>query len=160
MLHTVVQVFFCFQKQPLGVCCKKAKFTGKHLCQDLFLFEVAGWGLQIEACNFIKKEFLAQVFSCEFQNTFFTEHFWTTISGFHLHYKKIYYKLQPLLIVSSWKSSFRVRVKISRVFWLSSQNIFQRQSNFSKLAEAARIRDNSVFKKRVVIILEDILITL
>ena len=35
--------------------------------------------LQAEACNFIKKETLAQVFSCEFseifQNTFFTEHF-------------------------------------------------------------------------------------
>ena len=35
-----------------------------------------------EACNFIKKETLAQVFSCEFceisTNTFFTEHLWTT----------------------------------------------------------------------------------
>ena len=36
------------------------------------------------ACNFIKKETLAQVFSCEFceisKNTFFTEHVWTTAS--------------------------------------------------------------------------------
>ena len=36
------------------------------------------------ACNFIKKETLAQMFSCEFceisKNTFFTEHFWTTAS--------------------------------------------------------------------------------
>ena len=35
-------------------------------------------------CNFIKKETLAQVFSCEFceifRNTFFTEHLWTTAS--------------------------------------------------------------------------------
>ena len=35
-------------------------------------------GLRTEACNFIKKETLAQVFSCEFceisTNTFFTEH--------------------------------------------------------------------------------------
>ena len=35
-----------------------------------------------EACNFIKKETLAQVLSCEFckisKNTFFTEHLWTT----------------------------------------------------------------------------------
>ena len=34
------------------------------------------------ACNFIKKETLAQVFSCEFceisKNAFFTEHLWTT----------------------------------------------------------------------------------
>ena len=35
-------------------------------------------------CNYIKKETLAQVFSCEFceasKNTFFTEHLWTTAS--------------------------------------------------------------------------------
>ena len=46
------------------------KFTGKHLCQRLF---------------FIKKESLTQAFSCEFcevsKNTFFTEHFRTTVPG-------------------------------------------------------------------------------
>ena len=46
------------------------KFTGKYLCQGLFFNKVAG---------LIKKEALAQVFSCEFceifKNTFFTEHF-------------------------------------------------------------------------------------
>ena len=35
-----------------------------------------------QACNFIKKEILAQLFSCEFyeisKNIFFTEHLWTT----------------------------------------------------------------------------------
>ena len=35
-------------------------------------------------CNFIKKEILVQVFSCEFyeicKNTFFTEHLWATAS--------------------------------------------------------------------------------
>ena len=39
--------------------------------------------LQAEACNFIKEDTLAQVFSCEFceipQNTFFTEHLWTPL---------------------------------------------------------------------------------
>ena len=61
------------------VFCKKgvlgnfAKFTGKHLCQSLFFNKVAGlrpatllkkklW----HTCNFIKKDTLAQVFSCEF----------------------------------------------------------------------------------------------
>ena len=43
------------------------KFTGKYL---------------LESCNFIKKDTLAQVFSCEFceisKNTFFTEHLWAT----------------------------------------------------------------------------------
>ena len=37
-------------------------------------------GKQVQACNFIKRETLAQVFSCEFckisKNTFFTEHLW------------------------------------------------------------------------------------
>ena len=48
-----------------GVLRNFAKFTGKHLCQGLFLNKVAG---------FIEKEILAQVFSCEFceisKNTF------------------------------------------------------------------------------------------
>ena len=57
------------------VFCKKsilgnfAKFTGKQLCQSLFFNKVAG-----QACNFIKKETLAQAFSFEFceisKNTF------------------------------------------------------------------------------------------
>ena len=37
-----------------------------------------------EACNFIKKKTLAQVFSCEFceisKNAFLTENLWTTAS--------------------------------------------------------------------------------
>ena len=53
-----------------GVLRNFAKFTGKHLCQSLFFNKVAD-----AACNFIKKETLAQVFSCEFceisKNTFF-----------------------------------------------------------------------------------------
>ena len=52
-----------------GVLRNFAKFAGKHLCQGLFFNKVAGG-----ACNFIKKETLAQVFSCEFceisKNTF------------------------------------------------------------------------------------------
>ena len=65
-----------------GVLRNFTKFTGKHLRQSLFFNKVAG--LRPEACNFIKKEALAQVFSCEFceisKNTFFTEHLWTTTS--------------------------------------------------------------------------------
>ena len=42
-----------------------------------------------KACNFIKKDTLAQVFSCDFfeisENTFFTEHIWTTASGADLY---------------------------------------------------------------------------
>ena len=76
------------QKQPpelfheKGVLGSFIKFTGKHLCQSLFFTKVAG--LMPDACSFIKKETLAQVFSCEFceisRNTFFTEHLRTTAS--------------------------------------------------------------------------------
>ena len=56
-----------------GVLRKSAKCTRKHLCQRLFFNKVAG--LRSKACIFIKKEFLTQLFSCEFckfsKNTFF-----------------------------------------------------------------------------------------
>ena len=49
-----------------------AKFTGKHLL------------IKLQALNFIKRETLAQVFSCELceisKNTFFTENLWKTAS--------------------------------------------------------------------------------
>ena len=54
-----------------GVLTNFAKFTGKHLCQSLHFNKVAG---------LIKKETLAQVFSCEFceicKSIFFIEDFW------------------------------------------------------------------------------------
>ena len=71
--------FYCnIKKQPPEVFYKNilknlVKFTGKCLCQSLFFHKVAS-----QACNFIKKEILVPVFSCEFceifKNTFFTEH--------------------------------------------------------------------------------------
>ena len=45
-----------------GVLRNFAKFTEKHLCQSLFLNKVSG----LKPASFIKKETLAQVFSCEF----------------------------------------------------------------------------------------------
>ena len=74
------------KKQPPEVFYKKGvvrnftKFIGKHLCLSLFFNKVAG----LRPVTFIKKETLAQVFSYEFceisNNTFFTEHLWTTAS--------------------------------------------------------------------------------
>ena len=68
------------QKQPPEVLYKKGvlnnftKFTGKLVPESLFL-----------VCNFIKKETLAQVFSCEFceivKNTCFEEHLRKAASG-------------------------------------------------------------------------------
>ena len=56
------------------------KFTVKHLCQSLFV----NIKFQCDACNFIKKEALTQVFSCEFyelfKNTFFIENLWAAAS--------------------------------------------------------------------------------
>ena len=47
-----------------------------------------------EACNSIKKETLAQVFSCEFceisKNTFFTEHLWATASTASITFAQTY----------------------------------------------------------------------
>ena len=86
--NLVLQIFFWKEKildcadftlsrssRP-DVLCKKgilknfSKFTGKHLCQSRFLMR-----LQTSGLRFIKKETLAQVFSCEFckisKNTFF-----------------------------------------------------------------------------------------
>ena len=82
------------------------KFTGKHLCQSLFF----------KACNFIKKETLTQVFSCEFweisKNTFlhrtvtFGDCFWNTFSIEHLrvtvfmlqlnHHQSYHFRVFPI----------------------------------------------------------------
>ena len=43
------------------------KFIGKHLCRSLFVNKSADLS---NACNFVKKETLAQVFSCEFKKKF------------------------------------------------------------------------------------------
>ena len=47
----------------------------------------------IKACNFIKKEALAQVFSCKFceilKNTFYTEHLWWLLLDRTTHFTKI-----------------------------------------------------------------------
>ena len=69
------------------------KFTGKHLRQGLFFNKVSGlrpcrpWGL---VCNFIKREALAHVFSCEFceisKITFFIEHLRRTASALCVYF--------------------------------------------------------------------------
>ena len=56
-----------------------AKFAGNTCVRVSFLIK-----FQALVGNFIKRETLAQVFSCEFceisKNTFFTEHIWVTAS--------------------------------------------------------------------------------
>ena len=89
-----------------GVLKNFAKLTGKHLYHSCFFNKVAGWA----ACNFIKKETLVQVFSCEFweifKNTFFTEHLEATASRRNIH--KMTSKEQVLLCRSShWRCSVK-----------------------------------------------------
>ena len=68
-----------------GVLRNFAKFTGKHLCQRLFFNKA--W-----ACNFIKKEFLAQVFSSDFEK-FLRTPFSQNTSGQLLLYQHDYASL-------------------------------------------------------------------
>ena len=67
------------------------KFTGKHLCQGLY-FNFC----RPKACNFNKKETLAQVFPCEFcevsKDTFFTIDFWTATCDFFAEPKHFFYR--------------------------------------------------------------------
>ena len=62
------------------VICKKGalknftKFTGKHLCLGRICFLTK----RPEVCNFIQKENLAQVFSCEFYEIFKNTYFYRT----------------------------------------------------------------------------------
>ena len=63
------------------------------------------------ACNFIKKEALAQVFSCEFceifKNTFFTEDVWTIASKYKQKLPYMYkfkgIKLRDFFLFCLWK---------------------------------------------------------
>ena len=83
-----------------------------------FLFLIK---LQAEACNFIKKETLAQVSACGFceisKNTFLTEHLWATASEYH--------KYSFMLITFTYRNSqyvlFKSRtVKTSASYILST----------------------------------------
>ena len=64
MWFVYIYTLYRFRSSRPDLFCKKGvlrnfvEFTGKHLCQSHFL--------EPQACNFIKTETLAQVFSCEF----------------------------------------------------------------------------------------------
>ena len=76
MMYRSSRQVFCKK----GVLKRFAKFTGKHLCQSLFFNKVAG----LRPAALLKKESPAQVYSCEFCETFsktyFVEHLRTAAS--------------------------------------------------------------------------------
>ena len=74
------------------------------------------------ACNFIKKESLAQVFSCEFceisKSTFFTEHLRTTASSAHIASlpSEVYNHASFFMWICFKKSSTK-KSAISKIFY-------------------------------------------
>ena len=130
----------CFIRK--GVLRNFAKFTGKHLSQSVFFNKVARLrpaSCTPQACNFIKKETLAQVFSCEIceisKNIFFTEQLWVAASVPSTFQNLAYafiliFKLQ----FTMWKVS-----KYGVFCWSVFSHI---QSEYGKI----RIRKNSVFE--------------
>ena len=85
------------QKQPPKVFLELSQNSQeKQLCQCLFFNKVAGL-----ACNFIKKETLAQVFSCEF---------WEISKNNFLHRKNLWNiwwsRFLQLNFIKDFKSSF------------------------------------------------------
>ena len=95
----------------LEVFCKKGvyrnftKFTGKHLCQSLFFNKE----LQTSAINFVKKETLPQMFSCEFceisNKSFFTEHLWWLLLRTSLPQAMFQIGLKKFLWLKRFKST-------------------------------------------------------
>ena len=71
-----------FRFLPSRQLIKSLKVVVKKLFKQLSTFGFFIVALRL--CNFLKKETLAHVFSCEiceiFKNTFFTEYLWTTAS--------------------------------------------------------------------------------
>ena len=98
-----------FQKQATEVFCKKmfleiSQNSLENTCtRASFLIK-----LQAEACNFTKKETLAQVFSCEFykisRNTFFTEHFGLLLLYFSYRCPSSSDAIKARITQSSWCS--------------------------------------------------------
>ena len=87
----------------------------------------SGWLLMFRdyftlACNFIKKEALAQVFSCEFSeisnNTFFTKYLWATASYHNLQDLSICLRISNKLNrINRWVNYFLIRLSISEDFF-------------------------------------------
>ena len=97
-----------------GVLRNFTKFTGKHLCQSPFFKSC-----RAKACNFIKKEILTQVFSCELceisKNTLFTEHPWTT--AFVIYFDiSLYHMFLKVTTLRSTRSQIFFKIGILKNF--------------------------------------------
>ena len=119
-----------------------------------------------EACNFIKKETLAQVFSCEFyeisKNNFFTEQLWTNASAVqkrkapfsqevrnstkerHIIPGKYVnlYRLQYLILPGSLEFALHIIIQNTSIPHARRQS-FNRAPNFVKVSRLCSIRNAS-----------------
>ena len=114
-------IFLCIEQvrgssaeQPPELFSKKrcvrnfVKLTRKYLCQS-----------RPQACNFIKKETVAQVFSYEFceisKNTFFTEYLWEIASDSFSFSKQLFSELLWMFIASYMLKYIKVLVLVKSV---------------------------------------------
>ena len=113
--RTPVRDWFCGDAHPvmfskIGVLKNFAKFTGKHVCQGVFLINCQA---EAEVWNFIVKEALTQVFFCEKKNSFSNRTPAVAVSDFFLSRKKkkfskTYYNFKVslnFLAKDNWNSS-------------------------------------------------------
>ena len=89
------------------VTCEKCNFWCEKCISDL-VSQIAAKPTAPQACNFVKNEAVAQVFSCEFceisKNTFLTEHLQATASvAFPFSSGSFLYSLQVTLIKGGLK---------------------------------------------------------
>ena len=113
-------------KAAEGVLKNFAKFIRKYLCQCPFWIKLQASALEI-SCNFIEKETLAQVLSCEFReifkNTFFKEHFWATASESIAAWDWVHYT-SGFCLVSLW--SRYIRNKFAKANPANCNKFFQK----------------------------------
>ena len=92
-----------------------AKFTRKHLCRSLYFNKVV-----LQACYFIKKETLAQLFSCEsckiFKNSFFIKNIFDSSFWISMRYSIDFMNaLAEVVFRGVWQNgSFENFLEISR----------------------------------------------
>ena len=88
-----------------------AKFTGKHLWQSLYFNKLAGL-----ACNFVKKETLAQLFSIEFCEILRT----------------------PFLFLQNTSGRLLLSIQRNEIKWRYSETNLKRTWNFLMLHDVSR----------------------
>ena len=119
-------------------------FNTLLLCLQFFFLFLAFkylifFGNKIDyACNFIKKESLAQVFSCEFceisKKTFFTEHLWATASELCKCCDSMNLKGPP----SNWQMSWEIKWIATKEWFhccLPSEKWYKYKTSFLKVLE-------------------------